>query len=143
MHTAETYFGFHRGATLSEIRRGAAWTMWFGHVEAWGYTVDETWWFLDPASHSTRLLITHRKDEVEQLMADRFNACSSVLRYSGDTLDFGVPIHGPMNCVTQCAALIGIRAFTPAGLQRKLLAVGAEVIHEAERRPRGPQGATA
>ena len=37
----EVYFGFHR--PYSSSFRG-----WFGHVEAWGYTEDDNWLFIDP-----------------------------------------------------------------------------------------------
>jgi hypothetical protein len=33
-----------------------------------------------------------------------------------------------MNCATVVGQIVGLRAFTPRGLRRKLLAIGAEVI---------------
>lgn len=129
MHTVEVYFGFHRRATLRELAAGASIYQAFGHVEAWGYTVDQTWWFFNPNRYRARLEITHRHDEVEYLMAEKFTLCDQVFRYAGEPANFGRPLHGPMNCVTQCAALIGVRAFTPWGFRKKLRAMNAEVIH--------------
>ena len=146
MNIAEIYFGFHRPATLREIWSGAAtWTQGLGHVEAWGYTIDETWFFFDPNRHRARLEITHLHDEVEHLLQEKFTRCAEIIRYAGEAKDFRVPLHGPMNCVTQCAALIGLRAFTPKGFRKKLLAIDAEVIHgfRTRRERRRPQGKTA
>ena len=121
MHTVETYFGFHPRLTWKEYRLGAKLWSILGHVEAWGYTVDDTWWFLDPGRMGTRMIITHRYDDVNELLAERFQRCSEIIRTAHDG-DFSNPIHFPMNCATQCGALVGIKAITPAGLRRKLLA---------------------
>lgn len=132
----EIFFVFHRPATIREILSGdAEWTQAFGHVEAYGYTVDETWFFYDPGRYATALLITHLHEEVTDLIAQRIERADEIIRYSGEPLKFMAPIHGPMNCVTQCAALVGLRAYTPRGFRRILLRNNAEVIHAAERRP--------
>lgn len=131
MDIAEIYFAFHRRATAHEVLREGKWTAMFGHVEAFGYTIDETWFFLDPRCRRTDLKITHMHDEVERLLTEKFTAAREVLRYTGEPVAFRAPLHGPMNCVTQCAALVGIRAFTPHGFRKRLLRNNAEVIrHE-------------
>ena len=133
MDIAEFYFAFHRPAKFSEVRKGASLYSIFGHVEAFGYTLDNTWFFFDPGRAYSKMLITHVYDEVNELIASKFMPSTEVLRYSGPMRDFRVPIHPPMNCVTQCAGLIGLRAFTPGGFRKKLLANQAEIIHEIER----------
>jgi len=135
VHTIEYFFGFHKPASLADIRQGASVFSSFGHVEAWGYTIDNTWWFFDPGRKSTKLLITHLHDEVEELLAHKFTLCREVLRVE-KTNEFPIPFHLPMNCVTQCAGLVGLRAFSPNGFRRKLLRNNAEVIHGTEGRSR-------
>lgn len=131
MDIADIYFAFHRPATFREIISGKIrWTMMFGHVEAFGVTIDATWFFFDPGGSLTKLKITHLHDEVEALLAEKFTLSEKVYRYSGEPLEFTAPVHGPMNCVTQCAALIGVRAFTQRRFQRILTEINAEVIHE-------------
>lgn len=131
MDIVEIYFAFHRPATLRElITRKSPVTSMFGHVEAFGYTIDNTWFFFDPGSTHTKLLITHMNDEINDLMQKRFDRAQTVFRLKHDPDTYPSPIHGPMNCVTQCAALIGWRAFTPGGFRKKLLNSNAEVIHE-------------
>ncbi|WP_065321772.1 hypothetical protein [Tritonibacter mobilis] len=130
MDVAEIYFAFHRRATLREVLRGeTAWTSIFGHVEAFGYTIDETWFFFDPGRSLTSLKITHLHDEVEALLKDRFDRAEVLYRFPFVPCEFRFPLHFSMNCVTQCAALIGRRAFTPSGFQRILRESNAEVIH--------------
>lgn len=143
MDVAEIYFAFHRRATVREILTGKArWTSALGHVEAFGYTIDETWFFFDPGRSLTSLKITHLHDEVQHLIADRYARAELILRLPFEPSEFTTPFHGPMNCVTQCAALIGKRAFTPWGFRRMLLQNNAEVTHGTveQRRPRRPQG---
>jgi hypothetical protein len=126
----EIYFAFHRPATIREVARGeCSWTMFLGHVEAFGYTIDETWFFFDPGRSLTSLKITHIHDEVEALLKDRFDRAEIVYRLPFEPSEFRYPLHFSMNCVTQCAALIGRRAFTPRGFQRILRESNAEVIH--------------
>lgn len=128
MDVLEWYFGFH--APHNQTKWG-----FLGHVEVFGYTGDETWFFLDPTAKKTKLTITHHHDQVEALIAEKFTICSEVIRTTHSE-EFLHPIHFNMNCVTQCAALIGIRAFTPWGFRRKLLANNAKVIHAAQGRQR-------
>ncbi|MFV1626850.1 MULTISPECIES: hypothetical protein [unclassified Phaeobacter] len=143
MDVAKIYFAFHRPATLRELLTGAEkWSSAFGHVEAFGFTIDETWFFFDPGRHLTNLKITHLHDEVNQLLAERYQRSSIIYRMTYEPAEFAVPIHGPMNCVTQCAALIGKRAYTPDGFRRILQQCNAEVIHEVEQgKSRGSEGA--
>ena len=130
MDIVEIYFAFHRKATLKElIKRETPLLSALGHVEAFGYTIDNTWFFYDPGSLHTKLLITHLHDEIEKLVTERFQKAETVLRIKHDPAYFKAPLHGPMNCVTQCAALIGWRAFTPWGFRKRLLASNAEVAN--------------
>jgi hypothetical protein len=128
----EWYFGFH-----------APWRDWhgmFGHCEAWGYDEDQTWVFLDPQSTGFRVRTLYRDDEVIEALADRHAVCRLILRTSAKR-PFALPVHGPMTCASICGSLVGIRALFPAGLARKLLAQGAEVVHgQAQGRPRGQEG---
>lgn len=115
------YFVFHHRPSIAHIRSGeASWTQYFGHVEAMGYTIDDTWFFYDPARYRTKLLITHLYDEVEEIMGEKFSRAREVIKIEA-TGRFAFPLHFPMNCVTQCAALVGIRAFTPNGFRKRLL----------------------
>jgi hypothetical protein len=126
------YFVFHKPAGLKEIRAGASYLSCFGHVEAFGCTIDDTWFFFDPGRKETSLRITHLYDEVNQTMAEKFTVAHEVIRI--DTCQqFRIPLHLPMNCVTQCAALVGIRAFTPKGFRKKLLENKGVVINGTER----------
>lgn len=137
MNLLEVYFGFHR--PYASNYRG-----WFGHVEAWGYTEDDNWLFIDPQMSRTRLYVCHRHDDVVEMMAVRYETCESILKIRPTGQDFRFPVHFPMTCAAICGHLVGLRAFTPAGLRRKLLANGAEVIHgQAEGRSRGQEGQTA
>lgn len=129
MDLAEIYFAFHRRATVKElVSRKTALTSAFGHVEAFGYTIDNTWFFFNPGRHFTNLKITHLHDEVQILMAERFLRAEVIYRLPYNPGEFSFPLHFSMNCVTQCAALIGRRAFTPKGFQRILQQENAEAI---------------
>lgn len=141
----EVYFAFHKRVSYSDIRsdRESLWRI-FGHVEAFGYTIDETWFFFDPSRKGTILRIAHMHDEVEELLAEKWAVSDMILSLRGRQVRSLPPI-APMNCVTQCAALVGIRAFTPWGLKRKLLANNAKVIHgqDTQGRSRREAGTTA
>jgi hypothetical protein len=123
----EVYFSFH-----PPHKR----TIWgrLGHVQAFGYTLDETWFFLQPTAHRTMLFITHRHDEVEDLMAHEFAVARRIIKTSAVRENRHPPLI-PLNCVSECGALVGIRAFTIRGLERKLLRNGGTVIHESARGP--------
>ncbi|MBT9385480.1 hypothetical protein KM176_16520 [Pseudooceanicola sp. CBS1P-1] len=137
MKVLEWYFGFHAPASLRDLRAGASLRTIFGHVEAWGYTADDTWIFFDPRGAGTRILITHLHDEVEDQMVARLETCQLILKIAPDDRQLRVPLHLGMNCASQCAHLVGRRAFGPGGLRRMLLKNGAEIIHDTERRPGG------
>lgn len=116
----------------------------FGHVEAWGYTEDQTWLFLDPQSIGFRVEVMHRYDDVIDALEARNLRCSLILKHPGERREFRLPIHGPMTCARVCGSLVGIRALVPATLRRKLLANGAEVVHgQAKGKSRGQEGAAA
>lgn len=138
MLPAEIFFAFHRPATLTDIRAGKSLWSVMGHVECFGYTVDDTWFFFDPGRKMTALVITHLHDEVTALMADVFERSQEVISIVPDAT-FPYPIHMPMNCVTQCGALAGIRAFTPKGLRKKLLETKGARIHGTKGRPGGQE----
>ena len=128
------YFAFHHRPSITDIRSGKATLFqYFGHVEAMGYTMDETWFFFDPGRYRSSLRITHLHDEIEAIMAEKFERAHTVIRLDAQGR-FGFPAHLPMNCVTQCAALVGIRAFTPSGFRKRLLLEKGVLIHGPERR---------
>ncbi len=128
MTPALLYFGFHRRSSFREAWRRRDWSF-FGHVEAWGVMSDgETWFFLDPAGKGTSLQIEHRCDEVDALFAARLIACETVYRVRPPDAAIRLPLHPTMNCVSQCAHLIGSRAYRPATFRRILRAHGAEVV---------------
>lgn len=134
------YFVFHHRPKFGDIRSGkATWCQIFGHVEAIGYTVDDTWFFYDPGRYQSRLLITHLHDEVQELMAERFERAHTVIKIKASNT-FAFPLHLPMNCVTQCAALVGIRAFTPNGFRKRLLQEKGVIVHGPERRSASEEG---
>ncbi len=128
MTPALLYFGFHKPTSLRKAWQDGEWSM-FGHVEAWGVMQDgETWFFLDPVAKRSCLRIEYRHDEVENLLANRFLACKTVYRLTPPDSAISLPFHPTMNCVSQCAHLIGARAYTLGRFRRILLAHGAKVI---------------
>ena len=137
------YYVFHHRPTIAQIRAGqATWTQYFGHVEAMGYTIDDTWFFYDPGRYRSSLSITHIYDEVEEIMAEKFSRAHTVIKVQASK-KFLFPLHLPMNCVTQCAALIGIRAFTPNGFRKRLLQEKGVIVNGRTRgRSRSEEGPT-
>lgn len=134
----EWYVTFHPRATLGEILTGEeSFTSMFGHVEAYGATHDGTWVFFDPRSRETIITVTHRYEDVVRLIRERHDAAHTILRMKVTGRKLQWPFLRPhFNCVTQIAALFGLRAYTPAGLRAMLLRNNAEIIHgNAERRP--------
>lgn len=120
----EWYVGFHAPV------RAWSWTV-FGHVEAWGYTRDATWLFFDPQAIGTKIYVTHHADEVDELMARRMEACATIYKLAPPQTKIRLPFHPTMNCVTQTAHLLGLRAYSPWGFRRILLAHGAkELVYE-------------
>lgn len=107
----------------------SSWRMWFGHVKMWGYTEDETWVFIDVNSLCADILVVHRHDDVERLLTD-WNLRSGEVYCFQPGQHIKVPIFPPMNCAVFCAHVLGLRAWTPAGLRRTLRRHGAvEVKH--------------
>lgn len=138
MTPVELYVGFWRP------HRRSMWGV-LGHVEVFGYTRDQTWFFLDPRAPVTDIIVTHHHDEVEALLSHRFANCAEVWRLS-ERRTLRVPLLGPFNCVTTVSAVLGVRAYTMRGLRRRLRAIGAERIAQNERpegRPGGQEGSPA
>lgn len=122
----EWYFCFH------PPHRESLWGI-FGHVEAFGYTKDDAWVFVDPDREGLGVRVAHLHDEVEDLMAGRFHPSATVLRISAQSKTRFPPLL-PMTCVSVCAHLVGLRASTPWGLRRKLLRNGAEIVYAGTER---------
>lgn len=130
----EWFVGFHP-RYLRSLSGSLTYTGIFGHVEIWGYTVDDTWIFIDPQGQKgTQVLVTHLYDEVVDQIEARFQLCETILKVpSGSEISF-LPVFPPMTCATIVGHILGIRAFTPSGLKRKLLKIGAETVHGTEGR---------
>jgi hypothetical protein len=124
------WFGFHPRDTIRDAWRKRQWSM-FTHVEAWGCTRDGAWLFFDPLAAGTRLQILADPDAVDEAMARRFLLCESILRLPAPETRISFPAHPTMNCVSQCAHLIGVRAYSPGGFHRILRALGAKEIQDA------------
>lgn len=134
MEIIEWFFAFSRPLGLREIaRRREDWRCVFGHVQAYGYTMDDAWLFFDPQGIGSSIRITHLHDEVLEHIATIRCTSEWVLSIKPDGRRFRLPFHPPMNCVTQCSSLIGRRAYTPWGFRQMLLREGAEVIWERAR----------
>ena len=132
MNVIEWYVGFWPRTSLRSAIRTRAWTA-FGHVEAWGYTRDETWMFFDPRHDGTIIRIAHAHDEVEALLADKLLNCVSVLKTPYFGASIGLPFHPMMTCASQVGHLLGIRAYAPRTLHRILRQNGAMEIKDAGR----------
>lgn len=134
-------FAFYRAVSLREIStRRQDWRCVFGHVSAYGYTADENWLFYDPMGQGTQIRVVHRHDEVLDQIAAIYAAAEEVLSIEPTGRKYRLPLHPPMTCVTQCAALVGLRAYTPWGFRKMLLREGAEVIFQNENAERGSEG---
>lgn len=129
----EWFIAFFPRARLRDVLRGRdSWRALFGHVEAYGYTVDDTWVFYRPAGSGTRIEVTHLHDEVVDRIASIRTTATTVF-LAPPRRDYRLPLFPPMNCATQVAALIGRRAYSPAGLARILRHENAEIIWEKAR----------
>ena len=87
--------------------------------------------------------VIHRFDDVHDAISARYALCRSILRLPAKDPSFRFPLHGPLTCAAFVGHIVGVRALVPTGLRRKLLALGAETIHEAtegrpERQGRAP-----
>ena len=135
----EWFVGFHR-PRFRDTDGTICPSLWLGHCEVWGYTEDETWLFLDPQRKGLHVRVTHHFDEVSEALALRAAICDTILRVRGGDPAFALPMHGVMTCASLVGGLIGLRALFPGTLRRKLLAKGAEVIHETTERRSGSCG---
>jgi hypothetical protein len=136
----EVSFGFHAAYFAKDGRPHPP--GWFGHCEAW-FCQDGTWTFLDPQAKGLIVRSVWRHDDVVDELEARFGLCASILRIEAAPRQFRLPLHGMMSCASVCGSLVGIRALRPATLRRKLLALGAEVTHDAQARSSGGSGALA
>ncbi len=137
------FFGFH-DASLRDGEGRVSFRRWWGHCEMWGDTEDGTWVFLDPMGRGTHIRVAHRFDEVQDQLEARLLLCDQILAMPARDPAFRHPVHGLLTCASVCGHLVGIRAFAPVTLRRKLLANGAEIIHEqTQGRKFGGQGGTA
>lgn len=136
----EWYVGFHRPCVRNLESRIDP-RLWLGHCEIWGYNEDGTWLFLDPQSSGTKIVLTHLYDEVHDQLSARYALCEIILRLRADEPAFPFPLHIPLTCASLIGSITGVRALLPSTLKRKLLAKGAEVVHEqAEGRSGRPAG---
>lgn len=108
----------------------------FGHVEAWGCDEDRSWVFVDPRGAGTRVEVFFRYEDVEDVLTVMNTRCDLILWMPQPVGIFRVPLFPPMTCAGICGSLVGLRALVPWTLRRKLLANGAEIVHEgAKGRP--------
>lgn len=133
MNLIEAYVGFHK-PSLRNAQGRIDPRIWFGHCEIWGQTGDGTWVFLDPQGSGTKLLVLHRYDDVVDMLVAMQAACQTILRIENPAPNFRIPIHGVLTCAAICGHIVGQRALAPSALKRRLLAKGAEVVHEAQGR---------
>lgn len=129
------HFGFYR-PSFRNIEGRIDPRCWFGHCDAWGCNEDGTWIFLDPQGRGARVDAMHRWDDVQDRWAAQLALADCIVRTSANR-PFRFPFLGIHTCASVCGSLVGIRAYLPSSLRRKLLRQGAEVIHETERRSEG------
>lgn len=131
MNLATIYFGFHAPGFRNHTGKIDP-RRWFGHVEVWGHTDDSDWVFIDPASVGMKISVLHRHDDVLDALTIRHNACDCIMRLPGQTPSFRLPLHGMMTCASIAGQIVSVRALFPGTLKAKLLAKGAEIIHETK-----------
>lgn len=120
------FFGFHRPVYTKP-------SLWLGHCEAWGFQDDGTYLFIDPQGAGLKVYTSFLNIDIECQLAARAALCHEILTLPAQDASFRLPLHGPMTCAGICGSLVGIRALLPSTLRRRLLAKGAEVLHETER----------
>lgn len=103
---------------------------WWGHVECWGYTQHESWLFFDPRHGCADVWVTHMHDEVINLLASRFDRCNLILKLPPPERMARASYLQLHTCASAVGHLVGVRASTPAVLRRRLLGLGAEIVHE-------------
>lgn len=132
MRPVEIYFGFQKPSTWRQAVKDPIAAL--GHVEAFGFTQDDTWFFINSTRHNVELQIAHKHDEVEAAICTIIARSHTILKIEQPG-KLTLPPFAPYSCVAVCAHLAGTRAFTPRGLIRKLRAMDAkEVSHETARR---------
>lgn len=102
---------------------------WLGHCSMWGVTKDDTWLFLDPERKALRIQVAHIAEEVDHLLAYRIALAKTIIRYDVPRIEWTLPAMSLHTCASVCGAAVGIRAWSPAALQRKLLRNGGEIHH--------------
>lgn len=115
----------------------------FGHVEAYGCDEDGSWVFVDPRSTGLQITCFFRYEDVEDVLTMMNERADLILWMPKPLKPFTIPIFGPMTCAAVCGSLVGLRALSVHTLRRKLLAKGAEVVHEAKGRECGRSEGTA
>lgn len=122
----EFYIGFYRPAFRNNEGRIDV-RGWLGHVEVWGYTEDQTWFFLDPGATGSTVTLIHRYDDVVDRLAALFDLCDLIVKMPPASKKFRVPLHGPMTCAAIVGHMVGLRALFPSTLKRKVLRNGTVV----------------
>lgn len=125
----EWFFGFHL-PRLRDFKGKINFRYWLGHCETWGYSEDDNWIFIDPEGRGLKIMIMHRHDDVIEQLELRYRICNSILKVQNEGKEFSIPPINLMSCASICGALVRTRALLPSTLKRKLLANGAEVVHE-------------
>ena len=140
MNVEEMFFVFHRPVSLRQVlRREDSWRTLAGHCEMYGCTADQTWITFNPQGTGFDLRALHRYDDVVEMIASKRAAAMVIVRYPRSlSRQYRYPLFPPANCAVACAALAGVRAFTPSGLLRQLLRKGGEVIID-RRQVHGPR----
>lgn len=130
MNVEEMFFVFHHPVSLRGAVRGVdSWRCILGHVEMYGCTGDETWVTFDPRGSGFDLRALHRYDDVIDMIASKRAVAMVIVRFPRSLVrQYRAPIFPPANCAVACAALAGVRAFTPAGLLKSLVRRGGQVI---------------
>jgi len=127
------FFGFY-SRTRDPMR-------WWGHCDAWGVTKDDTWLFLDPNRTGLHVEVAHVAEEVEALLAMRIQCAEQIIRYEIPRRTWSLPMMAPGTCAAICGAAVGLRAWTPAQLRRKLLKSGGVLHYENTTRRPGSEAA--
>jgi len=118
------WFAFHKATPLRQAWRERRWSF-LGHVDCWGATQEGIWFWFNPEAVGTTLDLTTDPVGIDYHFAERIAARCSILQFRPKARQIGLPFHPTMNCASQCGHLVGLRAYTPWGLRRMLLANGA------------------
>ncbi len=114
------YFAFHPPGKKDWLQR-------WGHVDAFGMSASGAWVFLLPERRRIKIFVENHPPTIDIMFADLLSR-TDVLRVETQR-DFNLPPINMHSCASICGALVGIRAFTPHGLRKKLLRNGAERIN--------------